>query len=224
MRMSNEAWSAVDEYLSDLLVPAEPVLTDGLAASRAAGLPAIEVAPNQGKLLMLLAQIQGATRVLELGTLGGYSTTWLARGVGAAGRVVTLEAAPEHAEVARQNLDRADLADRVEIRVGAALTTLAAMVQAGEPPFDLIFIDADKANYPQYLEWTMRLTRPGSVIVADNVVRQGRILDAASDDENVRGARDFLARVAAEPRLSATTLQTVGVKGWDGLTIARVTG
>ncbi|QSB15114.1 O-methyltransferase [Natronosporangium hydrolyticum] len=222
--MSNEAWSAVDEYLSDLLVPAEPVLTDGLAASRAAGLPAIEVAPNQGKLLMLLAQIQGATRVLELGTLGGYSTTWLARGVGAAGRVVTLEAAPEHAEVARQNLDRADLADRVEIRVGAALTTLAAMVQAGEPPFDLIFIDADKANYPQYLEWTMRLTRPGSVIVADNVVRQGRILDAASDDENVRGARDFLARVAAEPRLSATTLQTVGVKGWDGLTIARVTG
>jgi predicted O-methyltransferase YrrM len=217
--VAQETWTAVDEYFTGLLAPADPALTAALAASEAAGLPAHQVAPNQGKFLQLLALLVGARAILEIGTLGGYSTIWLARALPPGGRLVTLEADPGYAEVARANLERAAVADLVELRVGPALDTLPTLTG----PFDLVFIDADKPNNPAYLEWALRLTRRGSVIVGDNVVRDGAVVDAGSDDERVRGVRRFTEQLAAEPRVSATALQTVGSKGYDGFALALVT-
>jgi predicted O-methyltransferase YrrM len=220
--MSQVQWTAVDRYLTDLFVPADAALDDALAASAAAGLPPISVSPNLGKLLFLLARLQGARAVLEIGTLGGYSTLWLARALPAGGRVVTLEAESAHAEIARANIARAGLGDRVELRLGPALETLPQLAAEARGPFDLIFIDADKPSYPEYFAWALKLARRGSVIIADNVVRNGAVLDAGSADARVQGARRFNALVAAEPRVSATALQTVGSKGYDGFAIALV--
>jgi len=212
-------WAEIDRYLTELLVPADPALDAALAASAAAGLPSAHVSPAQGKLLELLARTQRACRILELGTLGGYSTIWLARALPAGGRLVTLEADPAYAAVAWANIDRAGLADVVELRVGPALETLPGL----EGPFDLVFVDADKANNPAYLDWALRLSRVGTLIVADNVVRAGAVLDPESADPIVHGVRRFLELVAAEPRLTATAIQTVGEKGHDGFAIALVT-
>ncbi|WP_437900214.1 O-methyltransferase [Sorangium sp. So ce124] len=221
--MSQEQWSAVDRYLTDTLVPSDAALDAALAASAAAGLPPINVAPNQGKLLHLLARIQGARTILEIGTLGGYSTIWLARALPAVGRLITLESEPKHAEVARANLDRAGLADIVELRLGRALDTLPKLAAEGRGPFDLIFIDADKPSNPDYFAWALKLSRRGSVIVIDNVVRKGAIIDPESADPSVQGVRRLNKLLAAERRVSATAIQTVGSKGYDGLAIVLVT-
>ena len=222
--MTADAWTEIDAWLCGLLVPPDPVLDGALAASAAAGLPDIAVAPNQGKLLMLLAQLAGARRILEIGTLGGYSTIWLARALPDRGRLVTLEYEPLHAEVARGNIARAGLAEKVDIRVGRAVDTLAAMEREGGEAFDMVFIDADKPSNPDYLAFARRLTRAGGLIVADNVVRRGAVTDAASTDANIVGIRRFLEMVATDPRLEATALQTVGSKGHDGLAVIRVVG
>ncbi|MGE0210878.1 MAG: O-methyltransferase [Parvibaculaceae bacterium] len=222
--MTEETWDAVDGYYEDLLLGPDPLLDETLKESSAGGLPEIAVAPNQGKFLMLLAMAVGARKILEIGTLGGYSTTWLARGLAPDGRLVTLEYAPKHAEVARRNLARAGLADRVEVRVGPAVESLPKLVEEGAGPFDLVFIDADKQSYAAYLEWSLKLVRKGSLIVADNMVRDGKVTDAHSGDPLVDGVRRFNERLAAEKRLSATALQTVGVKGYDGFVLALVTG
>jgi predicted O-methyltransferase YrrM len=219
---SNDQWTAVDRYITDLLVPPDPALDAALQASAAAGLPAINVAPNQGKFLMLLAQIQGARNILEVGTLGAYSTIWLARALPADGHLITLEADPKHAEVARSNIARAGLAQVVELRLGPALETLPRLAAEGAGPFDLIFIDADKPGYPDYFRWALKLSRRGSVIIADNVVRDGAVIDPASDDPRVQGMRRFNELLAAEPRVSATEIQTVGSKGYDGFALALV--
>jgi predicted O-methyltransferase YrrM len=221
--MTEAQWTAVDRYFTDLLVPADPALDAALAASDAAGLPPHNVAPNQGKLLLLLARLQGARRILEIGTLGGYSTIWLARALPAGGRLITLEADAKHAKVARANIARAGLADVVELRHGPALETLPQLAAERRGPFDLIFIDADKPNNPAYLTWALRLSRRGSLIIADNVVRNGAVIGAASTDPNVQGVRRFMEVLAAEPRVSATAIQTVGSKGYDGFAIALVT-
>lgn len=221
--MNQERWTAVDRYITDLLVPPDPVLDAALQAGAAAGLPAISISPNQGKLLQLLARLQGARAILELGTLAGYSTIWLARALPPGGHLVTLEADPGHAEVARANLARAGLEEVVELRLGRALDTLPRLAAEGRGPFDLIFIDADKPSIPDYFGWALRLSRRGSLIVVDNVVRDGEVVDAGSADPNVQGVRRFNDLLAAEPRVSATTLQTVGSKGYDGLTFALVT-
>lgn len=221
--MTQEQWNAVDRYVTDLLVPADDVLTSALVDSDAAGLPAIAVAPNQGKLLYLLAQLQGARTVLEIGTLGGYSTIWLARALPEGGRLISLEYDTKHAEVARTNLARAGLDAIAEVRTGAALDTLPKLAaEPGAGPFDLVFIDADKRNNPHYVEWALKLTRPGSLIVVDNVVREGGVIDAESDDAAIVGTRQMFDLVAREPRLEATAIQTVGTKGYDGLLLARV--
>ncbi|ALC23467.1 O-methyltransferase [Streptomyces pristinaespiralis] len=221
--MTQDQWQAVDGYISDLLVAEDEALTEALAASAAAGLPAINVAPNQGKLLHLLAQTQGARTALEIGTLGGYSTIWLARALPEDGRLISLEYDPAHAEVARANIARAGLAKIAEVRTGAALETLPRIAaEPGAGPFDLVFIDADKRNNPRYVEWALRLTRPGSLIIVDNVVRGGGVVDATSEDPSILGTREMFELVAREPRLDATALQTVGVKGYDGLLVARV--
>jgi predicted O-methyltransferase YrrM len=221
--MSQERWAAVDGYLSELFGDAaDPVLDATLAASTAAGLPEIQVSAQQGRLLHLLARSIGARAVLEVGTLGGYSTTWLGRALPPDGRLVTLEAEPRHAEVARANLALAGLAGVVEVRLGPAAESLAQLAAAGTDLFDLVFIDADKPGYPEYLSWALRLTRPGGLIVGDNVVRNGKIADPASDDPNVLGVRRFLELISAEPRLTPAVLQTVGAKGYDGLAIALV--
>ena|SRR5258708_5423807 len=222
--MSNDQWTAVDRYITDLLVPPDPALDAALQASAAAGLPAINVAPNQGKFLMLLAQIRGARNILEIGTLGAYSTIWLARALPADGHLITLEADPKHAEVARANIARAGLASMVELRLGPALETLPRLAAEGGGPFDLIFIDADKPGYPDYFRWALKLSRRGTVIVADNVVREGAVIDPASDDPRVQGMRRFNEVLAAEPRVSATEIQTVGSKGYDGFALALVIG
>src|SRR5688500_8317222 len=195
--MSQEQWTAVDQYLDELLVGSDPALVAALQASQHAGLPAINVAPNQGKLLALLARMQGARSILEIGTLGGYSTIWLARALPAGGRLVTLEADPKHAEVARANIARADLAGAVEIRLGQALDTLPQLQAEGAGPFDLVFLDADKPNMPAYFEWALRLTRRGSLILVDNVVWRGEVIEADNDDANVAGIRAFNAALAA---------------------------
>ena len=221
--MSREQWAEVDRYLTELLVPAEPALTAALEASAAAGLPPHDVSPAQGKLLYLLALTRGARSILELGTLGGYSTIWLARALPADGRLVTLEVDPGYAQVARANLDRAGLAAVVELRVGQALDTLPRLAAEGLGPFDLIFLDADKSSNPDYFAWALRLSRRGSLIVADNVVRGGAVADAESDDPRVRGLRRFYELLAAEPRVTATAIQTVGSKGYDGFALALVT-
>jgi predicted O-methyltransferase YrrM len=227
--MTQELWTAVDRYIGDRLLAEDPVLDAALAASDAAGLPAIAITPNQGKLLGLLARIHGARSILELGTLGAYSTIWLARSLPAGGRLVTLEANPHYADVARANIANAGLAETVQLRVGPALQTLPELAAEGAGPFDLIFIDADKQNYPGYLEWSLKLSRPGSLIIGDNVVRAGAILDPNATDpsignEGIRAVRRFYDLLAAEPRVSATAIQTVGAKGHDGFALALVTG
>jgi predicted O-methyltransferase YrrM len=221
--MSQELWTAVDGYLADLFVPPDPALTAALDSSAAAGLPNIHVAPNQGKLLHLLARVQGARSILEIGTLGGYSTIWLARAVPPGGRLVTLESDPKHADVARANLARAGLAGVVEVRLGPASETLPRLAAEGRGPFDFIFIDADKPGYPDYLGWALKLSRRGSLIVADNVVRRGGVADPSNADPLVRGVRRFNELLAAEPRVTATAIQTVGSKGYDGFAVALVT-
>jgi predicted O-methyltransferase YrrM len=222
----SDRWAAVDDYISERLVGADPVLDAAVKAAAAAGLPAIAVSPPQGKLLNLLARAIGARRILELGALGGYSTIWLARALPSGGRLVTLEANPEYAEVARANVARAGLAGIVELRVGAALETLPELASEGGEPFDLIFIDADKTNTPNYYTWALELSRPGSLIIADNVIRDGAVADADSDDPAARASRRFHDMLAAEQaagqRVSATTIQTVGIKGYDGFTLALV--
>ncbi|MDM9383978.1 O-methyltransferase [Chlorogloeopsis sp. ULAP01] len=221
--MNHKQWTEVDHYITDLLVPPDPVLDAMLQASDAAGLPPHNVSPNQGKLLMLLALIQRAHTILEIGTLGGYSTIWLARALPADGRLITLESNPKHAEVARDNIARAGLAHLVEVRVGRAIDTLPQLATEGQHPFDLIFIDADKPSNPEYFVWALKLSRQGSLIIADNVVRNGVVIEANSDDPSVKGVRRFHELLAAEPRVSATAIQTVGSKGYDGFAIAFVT-
>ena len=214
--------SAVDRYINELFVPSDTALSAALEASDSAGLPSISVSPSQGKLLMLLARIQGARNILEIGTLGGYSTIWLARALPSGGHLVTLEFAPKHAEVARGNIARAGLADVVELRLGSALDTLPQLAAEKRGPFDLIFIDADKPHYPEYLAWAIKLSRRGTLIIADNVVRDGEVVNPASSDPMVQGIRRFNELLAAESRVSATAIQTVGSKGYDGFTIGIV--
>ncbi|MFD9612132.1 O-methyltransferase [Streptomyces sp. NPDC059083] len=221
--MTNPQWNAVDDYFTDTIAPGDDALTAALAASTAAGLPEIAVAPNQGKLLHLLAATQGARNILEIGTLGGYSTIWLARALPADGRLTTLEYDPAHADLARANIARAGLDKIVEVRTGAALDTLPVLETEGAGPFDLVFIDADKANNPHYVTWALKLSRPGSLIIVDNVVREGRVATEQPGDAAVTGTRAMFDLIAAEPRLDATAIQTVGTKGYDGLLLARVT-
>ncbi|MGY1522854.1 O-methyltransferase [Streptomyces sp. MN3] len=217
-------WNAVDDYFTGRLLGDDPdeALTAALRASDAAGLPPIAVSPLQGKLLHLLARIQGARRVLEIGTLGGYSTIWLGRALPADGQLITLEYDPRHAEVAVRNIARAGLAERVEVRVGPALESLPKLADEQPPPFDLVFIDADKANNPHYVEWALRLTAAGSLIVLDNVVRGGRVADPDNTDPDVVGSRAALEMFGTHPRLDATAVPTVGVKDHDGFALARV--
>jgi predicted O-methyltransferase YrrM len=219
-----ERWAAVDRYIGGSLIPPDEALESALQAAAEAGLPAISVSPEQGKLLQLLALGQGARTILEIGTLGGYSAIWLARALPRGGRLITLEAEPRHAAVARANLVNAGLGEIAEVREGRAQETLPLLHAAGEGPFDLIFIDADKPGYPDYLAWSVRLSRPGTMIVADNVVRDGAVIDAASKDPGVQGVRRFIDALAAEPRVTATVIQTVGSKGYDGFAVAVVLG
>ena len=221
--MGQADWSAVDDYIAGHLLGDDSVLEAALASNAAAGLPAIDVSPAQGKMLHLFARGMGARRILEVGTLGGYSTIWLARALPEGGRLVTLELDPHHAATARANLAHAGLADKVEVRVGPASETLDAMIASGEAPFDFIFVDADKEGYPAYLAAAMRLSRPGTMIVFDNVVREGGILDPGHPDPRVQGTRALFEAMAAEPRLSATAIQTVGAKKWDGFALGLVT-
>jgi predicted O-methyltransferase YrrM len=223
MPPTTERWSTVDRYITDLLIGPDAALDGALAASDAAGLPSIAVSPPQGKLLHLFARAVSARNILEIGTLGGYSTIWLARALQSGGHLVTLEYDPKHAAVAQANLVHAGFADIVEVRVGRASDTLPQLLAEGRGPFDLIFIDADKVGYPEYLEWSLKLSRPGTLIIADNVVRDGAVADAASTDANVLAVRRYNAMLAAEPRVNATVVQTVGSKGYDGLAIALVT-
>ncbi|MEH0422891.1 O-methyltransferase [Streptomyces sp. B21-083] len=218
----SQRWEDVDDYFTTLLAPADDALEATLRDSDAEGLPHINVAPNQGKLLQLLAQIQGARRILEIGTLGGYSTIWLGRALPADGRLITLEYDEKHAEVARRNLARAGLDNITEVRTGPALESLPKLADENPAPFDLVFIDADKANNPHYVEWALRLTTTGSLIIVDNVVRGGAVADANSTDPSIRGTRAALRLIAEHPRLSGTALQTVGSKGYDGFALARV--
>ncbi len=220
--MSQELWTAVDSYIVENLIPSDPILDAALEANLAAGLPAYDVAPNQGKLLHLLARIQGAKRILEIGTLGGYSTIWLARALPQNGTLVTLESEIKHAEVARANIERSGLSSIVELRIGPALDSLSQLHEERVLPFDLIFIDADKPNNPAYLEWSIRLSRPGTFIIGDNVIRDGTVIDPDNADPRVQGVRSFFAMMGADARLDATALQTVGSKGYDGFTLAFV--
>jgi predicted O-methyltransferase YrrM len=220
--VNQERWTAVDRYISEKLVPPDAALDAALAANAAAGLPSIDVAPNQGKLLHLFVKMMGAKRVLEIGTLGGYSTIWMARALPEGGRLVTLELNPKHAEVARANLQRAGVANKVEIRVGAALESLAKLKREGAAPFDLIFIDADKQTIPEYVTWAIQLARRGTVVLTDNVIRDGAIIDPDSTDTAVQGVQRMFDLLAAEPRLTATAIQTVGSKGYDGFALAIV--
>ncbi len=217
--MNEKQWSDVDRHLVSLLAPSDESLDSALRDSDEAGLPPINVAPNQGKLLMLLAGIQGARRILEIGTLGGYSTIWLARSLPEDGRLVSLELEPRHADVARKNLERAGLAPRVEILVGPAPASMRTLIDEGVEPFDFIFIDADKEGYPEYLELSLALSRPGTVIVADNIVRMGEVANPDTSDPRVQGVRRFLERAAVESRLQGTAVQTVGSKGYDGFAL-----
>ena len=215
--MDQDAFTRVDDYLVETLLDRDEILDQALSDARAAGLPMINVAPNQGKMLKLLAEMVPARRILEIGTLGGYSAIWLARALPPDGQLVTLEYEPKHAEVARRNIERAGLADRVEIRVGAALETLPHI----QGPFDLVFIDADKPSNPDYFAWALKLSRPGAVIVVDNVIRSGGVANPKGDAGS-RGTRRMFEMIAAEPRVAATAVQTVGSKGWDGFCLIRV--
>ncbi|MBM7843327.1 O-methyltransferase [Herpetosiphon giganteus] len=220
--MNQATWDAVDNYISDSLVQADPVLESALQASAEAGLPPINVAPNQGKLLHMFAMMCGAKRILEIGTLGGYSSIWLARALPADGKLITLEYEPHHAEVAKANLAKAGLSDKVEVRVGAALASLAQLADEGIEPFDLIFIDADKPNNPHYLAWALKFAHVGTVIIGDNVVRNGAVTNSSDPDPAIQGTRQLFADLASNPKLTATALQTVGSKGYDGFAIAIV--
>lgn len=220
--MDQSLFAAIDHYIDDLFVPPDPALEAALQATVDAGIPQMQVSASQGKLLYLLARLGGARRILEIGTLAGYSTIWLGRALHLGGRLVSLEFNPAHAHVARANLARAGLADRVEVLVGPALATLPQLAARGEEPFDMVFIDADKINYPAYLEWALRLTRPGGLILGDNVVRGGTVLHPDDSDESALGAAAFNAALAAEPRVEAIVIQQVGAKGHDGLAIAVV--
>jgi predicted O-methyltransferase YrrM len=220
--MTKTLWTAVDQYLVENLIPSDPALDAALQSNKTAGLPTIDVAPNQGKLLHLLARIHGARRILEIGTLGGYSTIWLARALPTDGKLITLEVEAKHAEVARANFERAGLSSIVQLRLGPALESLSQLHKEGAKPFDLIFIDADKENIPAYLEQSLHLSRPGTVIVIDNVIRDGAVINPEDPDPRVQGVRRFFAALAADPRLDATALQTVGSKGYDGFAIAIV--
>ncbi len=222
-RTQDRNWDAIDAYIAENFLEDDPALEGALAASEAAGMPPIQVAPLQGKLLMTLAAAMGARKILEIGTLGGYSTIWLARGLPEGGELITLDVNPDYAEVARGNIANAGLADRVELRVGKALDLLPRLLAEGAGPFDLVFIDADKPNTPDYFDWAVKLARKGTLIVVDNVVREGAILAAQSENPHVKGLRGFYARVAQDPRVTATALQTVGNKGHDGLAIVLVT-
>ncbi|MFF5299999.1 O-methyltransferase [Streptomyces sp. NPDC013161] len=218
----SQVWDDVDDYFIGQLAPDDEVLEAALRDSEAAGLPEIAVSAAEGKLLHLLAQIQGASRVLEIGTLGGYSTIWLARALPADGRLVSLEFSPKHAEVATRNLARAGLDKVVEVRVGPALESLAELADEEPAPFDLVFIDADKSNNPHYVEWALKLTRPGSLIIVDNVVRGGRVADPDNTSPDVQGTRTAIELIGSHARLSGTAIQTVGRKGYDGFALARV--
>ena len=220
--MSRKTWTAVDDYIVESLLEADPVLDAALKANSERGLPAIDVSPAQGKLLNLLVRMSGAKRILEIGTLGGYSTIWLARALPPGGKVVTLELEPHHADVARDNLKTAELSELVDLRVGPALETLAALSAEGTAPFDFIFIDADKPNNRHYLSWAVRLSRPGTVIVCDNVIRDGAVLNEDGSDANVEGARAAFSFIGDSNRLDGTAIQTVGAKGYDGFAIVIV--
>ena len=221
-KKAKDIWKQVDQYFAGALIAPGDGFNAALDANRKADLPSIDVTPLQGKFLEILARATGARRVLEIGTLGGFSTLWLARALSEDGVVVTLELEPHHAKIAKQNLEAAGLADRVNLRIGPASETLATLIQEHTAPFDFIFIDADKAGYPEYLQWSLKLSRPGTLIVADNVVRDGKVIDSENPDPNIRGVRRFTEMVSAEPRLSATALQTVAGKGYDGFVIAVV--
>jgi predicted O-methyltransferase YrrM len=220
--MNQEQWTAVDRYINETVVPSDPALDAAVEASTTAELPAIAVTPNQGKLLHILARLVRAHRILEIGTLGGYSTIWLARALPVDGRVITLEVNPKHAEVARANIARAQLSGAVEIRLGKAIDVLRQIADEGLGPFDLFFIDADKASIPDYFTWSLKLSRPGSLLIIDNVIRKGAVLDSWSEDADVQGVRQLNDMLAKESRITATTIQTVGSKGYDGFTIALV--
>lgn len=222
--MADDLMTQVDEYLGGLLVPPDAVLDATIKSGVDAGLPQIQVTPTQGKFLHLLVRIQGAKRILEIGTLAGYSTIWLARALPPDGRLISLEVSPYHAEIARANLRRAGLDSVAQVRVGAAVDSLAALAQEDGEPFDFVFIDADKEHNPEYLAGALLLSRPGTVIVVDNVVRHGKVIDAATEDPDIRGVRRMLELAAGEPRLESTALQTVGPKGHDGFAVLRVTG
>jgi len=222
--MTQELWEAVDKYFDEMLIPHDSTLDDALAAAAAANLPAIQVSSVQGKFLHLLARIMGARNILEIGTLGGYSTIWMARALPEGGRIITLEADPKHAEVARRNFAGAGVESKVELRLGKALDTLPQVASDGRGPFDMFFIDANKSNMPEYFEWSLKLARKGSVIIADNVVREGAVLDAKSKDADIQGIRRFLEMVGNEKRVSGTALQTVSTKNYDGFALAFVTG
>jgi predicted O-methyltransferase YrrM len=217
-----EKWTEVDSYLTETLIPTDPILEATMAANAAAGLPSIDVSPTQGKWLHLLAKIKGVTRILEIGTLGGYSTIWLARALPSDGKLITLEFEPKHAAVAQQNIARAGLSHLVEIRIGAAAESLAQLHEEGAEPFDLIFIDADKPNNPTYLEWALKFSRVGTLIVVDNVIRDGKIADPNDPDPSFTGTRTMFEMLSTNLRVSATALQTVGSKGYDGFAIALV--
>ncbi|MGN7167438.1 O-methyltransferase [Paenibacillus cellulositrophicus] len=218
----NPVWEQVDEYIVDRLCPNDRVLEEVIVTNRKADLPEIDVTANQGKFLQLLVQIKGAKRILEIGTLGAYSTIWMARGLTEGGRIITLELSPHHAEVAKKNIARAGLEQTIEVRTGDALEQLAQMEKEGVEPFDLIFIDADKPNNPNYLRWALHFSRPGTVIVGDNVIRNGEIADRHSTDPRVQGVRTFFDMLSGDPNISATALQTVGSKGYDGFMIGIV--
>jgi predicted O-methyltransferase YrrM len=221
--MTDDLWTAVDAYINDQLVGDDPTLDAALQAAADNGLPEISVTPAQGKFLYLLATMRGARRVLEIGTLAAYSTIWLARALPTGGSVTTLEADPRHGDVAHANIARAGLSDVVDVRVGPALDTLPRLADEGAEPFDLVFIDADKINNANYIEWALRLTRPGSVIVVDNVIREGTVLDGVSADPGVVGSRALFDLLNENPRVTATAIQTVGSKGYDGFVLAVVT-
>jgi len=221
--MTKDIWEAVDKYFDEMLIPHDSTLDDALATAAAANLPAIQVSSVQGKLLHLLALIMGARNIIEIGTLGGYSTIWMARALPEGGRIITLEADPKHADVARKNFARAGVENKVELRLGKALDTLPQVAAEGRGPFDMFFIDANKSNMPEYFEWSLKLARKGSVIIADNVVREGAVLDAKSKDADIQGIRRFLEMVGKEKRVSGTALQTVSTKNYDGFALVLVT-
>jgi predicted O-methyltransferase YrrM len=221
--MTQELWSKVDDYINETLVPGDPALENAVQKSNEAGLPQIQVSPSQGKLLHLLARTIGVRRILEIGTLGGYSTIWLARALPQDGKLITLEASPKHAEVAKGNIAAAGLAEKVELRLGPALETLPKLAAEKQAPFDFVFIDADKKSMPEYFDWALKLSRKGSLIFSDNVVRSGGIVDAGSADPDIQGVRRFYETLHSEPRVCVTAVQTVGSKGYDGYALALVT-